>query len=316
MNDLVPAALLWVLTLSRVPLLGTAATRDPFLGSVLAASALTLYVPLIYVSVDKVIGGSNLVGLLLSLMMVTSLWRIQASLSRACGLQGNTRTPWDVFWLATVVIMVSSFPSWDAPVSTRDLVSRYGTQPGLLVFQATACVFIFAVCVRGILVVKRNLATMGSSFRVAFGLVAAGFALAAPLVFLRVGANFSTEPLKWHLESIYELGQQIVVMLVSVGLSLPRLRTMWNNAAVSLQARLHLARLREPWQRLSRIHPELIVDGSSYSMLEPFRSGAVGRLNRRLAEIKDISALAHGESEVEDLIRSAESVFPPLYRRG
>ena len=67
----------------------------------------------------------------------------------------------------------------------------------------------------------------------------AGFALAAPLVFLRVGANFSTEPLKWHLESIYELGQQIVVMLVSVGLSLPRLRTMWNNAAVSLQARLH-----------------------------------------------------------------------------
>jgi hypothetical protein len=315
-NDLVPAALLWALTLSRAPLLGTAATRDPFLGSVLAASALTLYVPLVYVSVDRAIGGGNLVGLLLSLMMVTSLWRIQASLSRACGHGRRSRTPWNVFWLATVAIMGGSFPSWDAPVSTRDLVSRYGAQPGLLVFQATACVFIFAVCVQGIMVVKRNLATMGSSFRVAFGLVAIGFALAAPLLLLRVGANFANGPVKAHLESTYELGQQIVVMFVSLGLSLPRLRTMWNNAVVSLRARLHLARLREPWQRLSRMHPELIVDASSYSLLEPFRSGAVGRLNRRLAEIKDISALTHDEPGVEDLIRSAESVFPPLYRRG
>ena len=77
--DYVPAAMLWLLTLARLP---TALDRDrsPVLrATFFAALACTLFVPAVYNATDPLLGGRNHVGLVLVAAILISFWQFRTA---------------------------------------------------------------------------------------------------------------------------------------------------------------------------------------------------------------------------------------------
>jgi hypothetical protein len=311
MNDWIPAAVLWALTIVRLPTVRHPEAVPAFLGSLFASIAFTLYVPSVYLAVDHAIGGGNLVGLVLSEFVVAALWQIQRSLHMATTAAATPlgNQVWACWWATCSVAMLSTYPWWNAPLSTRWMVSLYGAHPALLVFQVFAVTFIMTASVSALRICWPRLNQMEGLFRAGFRMVLTGFGIALTMVGLRLFGNFlpSGSESKAAVEAFYELGQQVIVILVSVGLSLPRLTAVAQQFALTASAARMLRTIQPIWKRLASAEMDLVIDSKHYSKAEFLSINSVARLQRRVSEIRDAEIRAQTRGYVMDL-RSAETV--------
>ena len=297
MTDLLTSGILWVLTLIRLPTLRVrkSKSRPAFWGSAFASLAFTLYIPAVYVGFEKLVGGNNLTGLILSELVIASLWQIHVSLRLATpGAHSNSGLPsWTVGWLACSLLMLATYPAWDAGTSTRWMISEYGSHPALMVFQIVAVSFIACVSVDAVRISSPRLQRMGGLFRAGFAIVTVGFGAAAILVAFRVLGNLFPHGsiLKASIEAFYETGQQLVVVLVSVGLSIPRLHFVSRTVLLNIGSRVLIWKLAPVWQALAssekKFMKDIILDSRDYSHFDAFKPFSVSTLQRRHTEIRD-----------------------------
>lgn len=310
MNDWFPAAILWCLTVVRLPTIRTREAHPALWGSLFASIAFTLYVPPVYLAIDHVLGGGNLVAVVLSEFVVAALWQIQRSLQVATSCTANQGgKAWGRWWGICASAMLLTYLWWNAPVSTRWVVSEYGAQPALLVFQAFAVAFIMTVSVSALKICLPRLDQMKGLFRAGFRMVLAGFALALALAGLRLYGNFlqAGSESKAAVEWFYETAQQVIVILVSLGLSLPRLTVVAQKFALTLKAAVLLRALQPIWRRLASVEMDLVIDSKPYSRTEFLTINSVARLQRRVSEIRDAEIRAQTRGYVMDT-QSAEIV--------
>ena len=76
----IPAAILWILTLVRLPHANDARGRHVFWAALFAAVACTLYIPNVYFAVDVVLGGRNLAKLTTLLSVMLGFWQFRSAI--------------------------------------------------------------------------------------------------------------------------------------------------------------------------------------------------------------------------------------------
>ncbi len=296
--EFIPAATLWVLTVLRLP-----AALDPHRGSVFratifAAVACTLYIPAVYYAVDPLLGGRNRVGLATLLSLLLGFWQFRTAILRAAVSYEKVRRRQLAFgnWAAGVACsaVTAGFITSHAEVTDPNLPLTYGDQPGMAVFLWTGSAFIMWICLAIARVCRHNVPRMHApSFRSAFILIAVGCILFALVLLDRLlyGAVTKLEPADSTAAAIltilYWVGETFAVLLVSLGLLLPRLAGPVSHGTFGLRARLLLLEIRPIWNRVASGQHELILEKRRASRLIALSRHAETQLHRRLVEIRD-----------------------------
>jgi hypothetical protein len=296
--EFIPAATLWVLTVIRLP-----AALDPHRGSVfrataLAAVACTLYVPAIYYGVDPLLGGQNRVGLIVLLSLLLGFWQFRTAILLAAVPDVGVRRRQLTFgrW-ATVIAcaaVTAGFLSSHVDVTDPNLPLTYGDQPGMAVFLWTGSAFIMWICCDIARVCHSNVPHMHApAFRSAFILIAIGCVLFALVLLDRIlyGAVIRAEgtasTTAMVLTTFYWVGETFAVLLVSLGLLLPRLARHLKHGTFGLRVRLLLLEVRPIWNRVAFNQRQLILERRRASRLIVLTRHAETQLHRRLVEIRD-----------------------------
>lgn len=296
--EFVPAATLWVLTILRLP-----AVFDPHRGSVfratiLAAVACTLYVPAVYYAADPLLGGHNHVGLATLLSLLLGFWQFRTAILLAAVADVGVRRRQLTFgrWAAVIVCTAVTAGFLTSRVETTDpnLPLTYGDQPGMAVFLWTGSAFIMWICLDIARVCHNNVPHMHApAFRSAFTLIATGCILFALVLIDRLlyGAVIRAESTAGETAALltifYWAGESLAVLLVSLGLLLPRLSASLKHGTFGLRARLLLLKVRPIWNRVASGHHELILEKRRASILIALSRRAETQLHRRLVEIRD-----------------------------
>ncbi|SDQ03609.1 hypothetical protein [Arthrobacter crystallopoietes] len=318
MNDWIPAAVLWGLTLVRLPTVRNREALPAFWGSLFASIAFTLYVPSVYLTVDNAMGGGNIAGLILSEFVIAALWQIQRSLQVATttGTVSARDRPWVRWWAVCSLAMLLTYPGWNAPESTRWMVSVYGAHPALLVFQTFAVTFIMTVSVSALRICWPRMNQMEGLFGAGFRMVLAGFGIALMIAGMRLYGNFLPpgSGAKAAVEQFFELAQQVIVILVSLGLSLPRLTAVAQKFALTVRAAQMLRTIQPIWQGVASAEMDLVIDSKPYSKAEFLSINSVARLQRRVSEIRDaeIRARTSGytmDPQSAEIVREVETLL-------
>ena len=302
MNDAAVACALWFLAAIRIPTIREGWAKHALYGSAFAAMGFTLYIPDVYVFIDGLLGGDNAVGLVLSEFVIASLWQIYTSLALATAdrlteVPDSTRRSLSMsrrWWFTCGGAMLLTFFFWDTPESTRWLISVYGAQGPLLVFQIVGVCFIAGVSLRAVAICWPRRHEFGGLFRMGFAAVVIGFAGAAALVGFRVLGSFlpAGSSLKYQVETFYEIGQQIVVLLVAVGLSLPRLTVVAMSITASVRSLVILRKLFPAWSRVVRQDVLGKAGMQRNPLVSNYRWNMLARLQRRVTEIRDAQAVS------------------------
>ncbi|MFK4296630.1 hypothetical protein ABH924_001775 [Arthrobacter sp. GAS37] len=296
--EYVPAATLWVLTILRLP-----AALDPHRGSVfratiLAAIACTLYIPAVYYGVDPLLGGRNHVGLATLLSLLLGFWQFRTAILLAAVEDIEVRRRQLAFgrWAAVIACsaVTTGFLTSHTPVTDPNLPLSYGDQPGMAVFLWSGSAFIMWICLDIAQVCHDNVPSMRArTFRSAFVLIAIGCILFALVLIDRLvygvvtkidgAASLSAAVLTF----LYWVGETFAVLLVSLGLLLPRLAGHLKHGNFLLHVRLLLLEIRPIWNRVAFTHHDLILEKRRASALIALSRHAETQLHRRLVEIRD-----------------------------
>lgn len=296
--EAIPAAALWVLTVLRLPI-----ARDPDRGSVfratiLAAFACTLYVPAVYYGIDPFLGGQNRVGLATLLSLLLGFWQFRTAilLAAVADIEVRRRQLTLGRWAAgaACTAVAAGFLTSRVPVTDPNLPLTYGDQPGMAVFLWTGSAFIMWICVDIARVCRSHVPHMSTpAFRSAFTLIAVGCVLFALVLLDRLlyGAVIKVEgtasPTAAILTSFYWVGETCAVLLVSLGLLLPRLAGHLKHGTFGLHTRLLLWKISPIWNRIAFGQHELVLQDRRASRLSFFCRHAETQLHRRLVEIRD-----------------------------
>jgi hypothetical protein len=327
--EIVPAAALWVLTVLRLP-----AAFDPDRGSVfratiLAAIACTLYVPAVYYGVDPLLGGHNRVGLATLVSLLLGFWQFRTAILLAAVTDGEVRRRqltlgrWGAGAACTAV--TAGFLASRVDVTDPNLPLTYGDQPGMAVFLWTGSAFITWICVDIARVCRHNVPRMRApAFRSAFTLIAVGCALFALVLLDRllygavVAAEGPESPTAAALTSFYWIGETFAVLLVSLGLLLPRLAGHLKHAMFGLRVRVLLVEIGPIWNRVTSGQNDLILEDRPAGRLLFFSRHADTQLHRRLVEIRDCEmASPMASRRLDEYSRSAvERAEQVLERRS
>lgn len=296
--EFVPAATLWVLSVIRLP-----AARDPQRGSVfratiLAAIACTLYIPAVYYAVDPLLGGRNRVGLATLLSLLLGFWQFRTAILLAALADVEVRRRHLTFgrWVAgfACTAVTAGFLMSRVDVTDPNLPLTYGDQPGMAAFLWTGSAFIMWICLDIARVCRSNVPHMHTPvFRSAFVHIAIGCILFALVLLNRLlyGAVIRTEgtgsSTAVALTVFYWVGESFAVLLVSLGLLLPRLASQIQHGTFGIRVRLLLLEVRPIWNRVASNHYELTLEHRPASRLIVLSRHADTQLHRRLVEIRD-----------------------------
>lgn len=179
-------------------------------------------------------------------------------------------------------------------VTDPNLPLTYGDQPGMAVFLWTGSAFIMWICLDIARVCRSNVPHMHApAFRSAFVLIAIGCVLFAMVLLDRLlyGAVIRTEgtagPTALGLTVFYWVGESFAVLLVSLGLLLPRLAAQFRHGTFRIRVRLLLLEVRPIWNRVASNQYELTLEHRHASSLIVLSRHAETQLHRRLVEIRD-----------------------------
>lgn len=295
--DFVPAAMLWLLTLVRIR---TALDRDraPVLrATFFAALACTLFIPAVYNTADPILGGRNHVGLVLVIAIMVSFWQFHTATMLAA-VSGHARRRHHLMRgrLAIAVAgtcVVAGFFGSRVDATNQNLPLAYGNQPGMQLFLWMGSAFIIWVCVDAALSCWRFLPRMRSrTFKSGFGCFAAGcifmaLALGNRLV-LGIFESSTTYGSPWigTLNWSFNIFESLAVILVSIGLMLPRFRDSFGLLRRNIRSRWLMVLLTPVWRRSSTQRKYLLRNRWT-PLLDPVASQVLGHLQRRVVEVRD-----------------------------
>ncbi|MHC6592774.1 hypothetical protein [Arthrobacter sp. C152] len=296
--EAVPAAALWVLTVLRLPTALDAHRGSVFRATILAAIACTLYVPAVYYTVDPLLGGHNRVGLATLLSLLLGFWQFRTAILLAAVTDTEVRRRQLVlgrFAAAAVCTTVTAgFLASRVDGTDPNLPLTYADQPGMAVFLWTGSAFIMSVCLDIARVCRRNVPHMHApAFRSAFSLIAGGCVLFALVLLDRLiyGAVLAAEGADSQtaaaLTGFYWIGETAAVLLVSLGLLLPRMAGRLRQGIFALRARLLLMQIKPIWNDVTSCQRELVLQDHRPALLVFFSRHAEAQLHRHLVEILD-----------------------------
>ena len=295
--EFVPAATLWVLTLVRLPTAKDARRRCVFLATLLAAGACTLYVPAVYYSVDPFLGGKNRVGLVTLLSLLLGFWQFRSAILLAVLSEDKGRRR-QLVWgrlvtFAACAAVAVGFSTSRVDATDQNLPLTYGDQPGMAVFLWTGSAFIIWVCVDIARVCRANVPSMRTrAFRSAFLLIGFGCVMFTLVLVNRLiyGAVVASEgsmgSTATALNVLYGVGETMAVLLVSLGLLLPRLAAQLHHTAFELRVRLLLLKVDPIWKRITEGQLQLVL-AKPHPAIALLRRHPENHLHRRLVEIRD-----------------------------
>jgi hypothetical protein len=296
--EIVPAAALWVLTVLRLPTALDPDRGSVFRATILAAIACTLYVPAVYYGVDPVLGGRNRVGLATLLSLILGFWQFRTAILHAAVADMELRRRKVTLgrWAtgAACAAVTAGFLMSRVDVTDPNLPLAYGDQPGMAVFLWTGSAFIMWICLDIARVCRSNVPRMqASEFRSAFTLIAVGCVLFALVLLDRllygavIRAEGPTGPMAMALTTFYWVGETFAVLLVSLGLLLPRFAGHAKHGTFGIRVRLLLLEIRPIWNRVAYGQDQLVLQHRRASPLIVFSRHAETQLHRRLVEIRD-----------------------------
>ncbi|NVN00047.1 hypothetical protein [Arthrobacter sp. SDTb3-6] len=295
--DYVPAAMLWLLTLIRIP-----TARDRERASVLratffAAVACTLFIPAVYIAADPLLGGHNHVGLLLITAILAGFWQFHtATVLAAITNNARRRRHLGRGRLAAAVAgacVIAGFAASRVDATNQNLPLAYGNQPGMQLFLWAGSAFIIWVCADVALTCLKFLPRMRSrTFKSGVGAFAAGCTLMALALGNRLALGLLEESparnstvlggLNWS----FTILETLAVLLVSIGLMLPRFRESPGLLRRNLRSRWLMALLTPAWWR-SSTERKYRLRNRWTPILDPVTGQATAHLHRRVIEIRD-----------------------------
>lgn len=292
-----PAAILWLLTIVRIP---TVLNRErvPVLhATFLAAVALTLFTPAVYAAVDPILGGNNRVGLLLVLAIMAASWQfhtatILATSNDAARRRRHLMRGRLAAALAGICVVTGFFVS-HVEVTNQYLPLAYADQTGMQLFMWAASAFIIWVCTDIVLSCMRYLPKMcGRSFKsgvvcFAVGCIFTALALGSCLAIgLLKESPLAKSGLMRTLELSFPALVSLAVLAISIGLILPRFREANQAIRRDIRSRRFMLLLTPVWRRSSQERRYLLRNRWT-PLLDPIASNSAAHLHRRVIEIRD-----------------------------
>lgn len=296
--DYVPAAMLWLLTIVRIP---TAADRER--ASVLratffAAMACTLFIPAVYTAGDPILGGRNHAGLLLVIAILAAFWQfhtatVWASFSDEVRRRSHLLRGRLAFAVASICVL-AGFLTSRVEVTNQNLPLAYGNQPGMQLFLWAGSAFIILVCVDITVTCLKFLPQLRSgTFKSGVGCFAAGcgfmtLALGNRLALgmLEQSATPSSTGISGSLNWSFSILETFAVLLVSIGLMLPRYHDATLVIRRNIQSRWFMVLLTPLWHRSSHDRKYLLRNRWT-PLLDPVTGDVNAHLYRRVMEIRD-----------------------------
>lgn len=298
MMQYIPATILWILALIKLPQARDTLSRHVFWAALFAAVGCTLYAPSIYVAVDAALGGRNTAKLAAMMAVMLGFWQFRSAILVAVSIDAQLlerrlfigRCAIAVTGVTAIIGFAISNPG----ITNTNLQLAYPDEPGLKVFLFSGAVFLVWAGMDLMLVCLNALRHLHSAtFRLGFLLIALGCAASCLAISARVlygTISRGPEPttvLTAVLDTAYWRLEALAVLCIGVGLILPSLRRPVNVLRRNLQARSLLIQLRPAWQRATAAHHEIVLNHSAFEFFVPVRPNAMMLLHRRFIEIRD-----------------------------
>ncbi|NVN00756.1 hypothetical protein [Arthrobacter sp. SDTb3-6] len=295
--EYVPAAMLWLLTIVRIPTASDKERASVLRATFFAAMACTLFIPDVYTTMDPLLGGRNHVGLVLVIAIVSAFWQFHTAMVLAAFRdQGRRRQHLRRGRFAIAVAgtsVVAGFFLSKVDTTNQNLPLAYGNQPGMQLFLWMGSAFIIWVCADIALTSRRFLPKMSSkAFKSGVGCFAVGCIFMAMALGNRLVLGIleeSRRPNHQLLDGLnwsFSLFETLAVLLVSIGLMLPRLSKYYDAVRHNFRTRRLLMLLTPTWRRSS---PErkFMLRNRWTPFLDPVAGSARAHLHRRVIEIRD-----------------------------
>lgn len=295
--EYVPAAMLWLLTIVRIPSV-LDRERVPVLRAIFLASvALTLFIPAVYNSVDPVFGGHNRVGLLLVLAIMAGSWQFHTAMVLATFTDEVRRRRHLMRGrLAAAVAatcVVTGFSVSHVEITNQYLPLVYANQPGMQIFMWMASAFIIWVCVDVVQNCLRFIPKMhGLSSKsgvacFAIGCIFTTLALGNCLAIgILKGSVSGPSTLTQGLERCFPILVSLAVLVVSLGLMLHRIHEYVLVIRRSIRSRRLMIQLTPIWWRVSLVRKYLLRNRWT-PLFDPIAGKPAAHLHRMVIEIRD-----------------------------
>lgn len=295
---LVPALTLWTMAIVRLTAVVDPRRAHLFRATVFAAAACTLHIAPIYYAVDPVLGGHNTVGLVLLLFLLTGFWQFRAAILLAA-FADNVRRRHQLalgnsaMTVAGIAVTVGFLTS-HVDRADQNLPVTYGGQFGMQVFLWTGSLFILWACLDITFILHRYTASLHSvTFRLGFWLIGLGIAAFCLTLVDRLLSGMvtaahdgSNSPLSL-LNMLNGVAETSAVVLVGIGVVLPRLGSPVNHLQRDLQARLLLIKIHTTWRQVTTGTDDVVLNPNEISLLDFLAVKPVRRLHRRVIEVRD-----------------------------
>lgn len=295
--DYAPAAMLWLLTIIRIPTILHKERASVLRATFFAAIACTLFIPEVYANTDPLLGGRNHVGLVLIIAIMAGFWQFHTATVLATFIDDvRRRHHLKRGRLAAIVAgtcVVYGFSVSHVEVTNQNLPLVYGNQPGMQLFLWTGSAFIIWVCSDVALNCFRFLPELrGRSFRSGVSCFAAGCLLMAMALGNRLAlgiigeSSSSDNPFVVGLNWSFPIFETLAVILVSLGLMIPRYGVSAKLLRRSLRSRWLILLLTPIW-RHSSTERKYLLRNRWTPLLDPVTGHPVDHLHRRVIEIRD-----------------------------
>ncbi|WP_207346385.1 DUF6545 domain-containing protein [Arthrobacter sp. E3] len=320
---IVPALTLWLMAIVRLPAAVDPRRAHLFRATVFAATACTLHIAPVYYAADPVLGGHNTVGLVTLVALLLGFWQFHAAIMLAVHTNDARRrhrlTLGNAAMAAAGIAVTCGFLISHVDRTDQNLPITYGDQFGMQLFLWTGTLFIVGVSTDILWILRHRVAPLrGATFRAGFlliglGIVAFFLMLADRLLSgLVVAANDRDGGPLSFLNFLNGVMETSAVILIGIGVALPRLGRPARQLRRSIQLRWLLLRIHPTWRRMTLGIDDVVLHSQPISPFDVLAVRPARRLHRRVIEIRDCEfkrpdcPLAHDSaallSHVEDAL--------------
>lgn len=296
MMQLVMAGALLLLALARIPAVRNNG-RDPvFLAAVFACASSVLGSPGVYVVVDFLVGGFNLVRLAVNTLMVVGLWYLRSAVVNAVSPDADPRRVWlRLVPLAVTLALQVAFFFLTGPLPSNVAWGEFHNLPYAVPFSLMMILFIAWSCSEIAWACFRFAPRMSPTFRSGFSMVGAGCLISvATMALMALEAVRPTDQ-----QPPFHLMELCAVVLVGIGLTIPAV----SGRVARQRAAQRLARI------IAKVEPirEKALQNADMERLLATDARALPqeRLHRMIVEIWDAElAAGTGNSALTDTERA------------
>jgi hypothetical protein len=299
MMQFIMAGALFLLGVARIPAIRRNG-RDPvFMAAIFAGASSLLGSPNVYLAVDALLGGFNLVRLAVNTLMVIGLWYLRSAVVNAVSPDADRGRGWVRFAPLTVTLTLqAAFFFLAGPLPSTVSWGAYHRLPFAAPFSLTMIAFIAWSCGEIAWACLRFVPRMRQSFRIGFSMVGLGCVISvATMVLMALGiiaAAFQLQSIYWAAALPFHWLELFAIVLVGVGLTIPAVagRTARKRAALRLDRTLaKIGAIRE--KALKNADMDRILRADQGALPHE-------RLHRMIVEIWDAELAAGGRSALTD----------------